>query len=174
MKQHWETIFDELVEETPGVRAARLAEIAAGDAELARFLAELLAADRTEEEFIGAPLLARAPVFVASALESGVARMEESAGPEAEVSVIEAEETIGPYRLVRCLGEGGMGEVFLAERSDGEFEQRVALKRIRAGLESSAIAERFLRERQILARLEHPGIAHLLEDRKSTRLNSSH
>ena len=163
MKQHWETIFDELVEETPGVRAARLAEIAAGDAELARFLAELLAADRTEEEFIGAPLLARAPVFVASALESGVARMEESSGPEAEVSVIEAEETIGPYRLVRCLGEGGMGEVFLAERSDGEFEQRVALKRIRAGLESSAIAERFLRERQILARLEHPGIAHLLD-----------
>ena len=56
-----------------------------------------------------------------------------------------------------------MGVVFLAERSDGEFEQRVALKRIRAGLESSAIAERFLRERQILARLEHPGIAHLLD-----------
>ncbi len=82
--------------------------------------------------------------------------------PGATAGAAEA-ETIGPYRLVRRLGEGGMGEVFLAERSDGEFEQRVALKRIRAGLDSSAIAERFLRERQILARLDHPGIAHLLD-----------
>ena len=68
-----------------------------------------------------------------------------------------------PTAWSRCLGEGGMGEVFLAERSDGEFEQRVAIKRIRAGLDSQAIADRFLRERQILARLDHPGIAHLLD-----------
>ena len=165
MKNRWETIFDELVEESAEVRAARLAAVAATDPELARFLAELLAADRTEEELIGAPLLARAPVFVASALESGVARLEGDAAAGADVvaMTIEDAETIGPYRLVRRIGEGGMGEVFLAERSDGEFEQRVALKRIRAGLDSHAIAERFLRERQILARLEHPGIAHLLD-----------
>lgn len=165
MTQRWESIFDELVEASAEVRAARLAEIAAGDPELARFLGELLAADRTEEEFIGAPLLARAPVFVASALEAGVARLEDEPTVEEGFVVLPADEaeTIGPYRLVRCLGEGGMGEVFLAERSDGEFEQKVALKRIRAGLESQAIAERFLRERQILARLDHPGIAHLLD-----------
>ncbi len=165
MTQRWELIFDELVEASAEVRAARLAAIAAGDPELARFLGELLAADRTEEEFIGAPLLARAPVFVASALESGVARLEDEPRAGEGVVALPADEaeTIGPYRLVRCLGEGGMGEVFLAERSDGEFEQKVALKRIRAGLESQAIAERFLRERQILARLDHPGIAHLLD-----------
>ncbi len=165
MTQRWEAIFDELAEASAGVRAARLAEIADEDPELARFLGELLAADRTEQEFIGAPLLARAPVFVASALESGVARLEEEQAPAegADALAVDDAETIGPYRLVRCLGEGGMGEVFLAERSDGEFEQRVALKRIRAGLESQAIAERFLRERQILARLDHPGIAHLLD-----------
>ena len=165
MSQRWEAIFDELVEERDEVRAARLAALAESDPELARFLAEVLAADRTEEEFIGAPLLARAPVFVASALESGVARLEEgeSVASEAVAPAATEAETIGPYRLVRCLGEGGMGEVFLAERSDGEFEQRVALKRIRAGLESQAIADRFLRERQILARLDHPGIAHLLD-----------
>ncbi len=165
MSQRWEAIFDELVEESADVRAARLATLATSDPELARFLTELLAADRTEEELIGAPLLARAPVFVASALESGVARLEEDqAGGDGAVALpVDEAETIGPYRLVRCLGEGGMGEVFLAERSDGEFEQRVALKRIRAGLESQAIADRFLRERQILARLDHPGIAHLLD-----------
>ena len=60
MSQRWEAIFDELVEESADVRAARLATLATSDPELARFLTELLAADRTEEELIGAPLLARA------------------------------------------------------------------------------------------------------------------
>jgi serine/threonine-protein kinase len=163
MRRRWEDLFDELVEESAEVRAARLAEIAAGDPELARFVAELLAADRTEEALVGTPILARAPVYVASALESGVARLDPEEVAAAGSASASEPETIGPYRLVRCLGEGGMGEVFLAERFDGEFEQRVALKRIRAGFESQAIAERFLRERQILARLDHPGIAHLLD-----------
>ncbi len=163
MKSRWEAIFDELVEESPGVRSARLAELAASDPELARFVTELLTADRTEAEFIAAPLLARAPVFVASALESGVSRIAARGDIPGRPAAEPEPETIGPYRLVRCLGEGGMGEVFLAERSDGEFEQRVALKRIRAGLDSQGIADRFLRERQILARLDHPGIAHLLD-----------
>lgn len=159
MPAPWEDLFDELVEESAAVRAARLSAIARADPELARFVAELLAADGTDEIEIGTPLLARAPVFVAQALESGVERREVKEPMTAEPVA----ETIGPYRLVRCLGEGGMGEVFLAERSDGEFEQKVALKRIRAGLDSRAIANRFLRERQILARLDHPGIAHLLD-----------
>jgi len=175
MKNRWESIFDELVDESATDRSSRLAEIAASDPELARFVAELLAADHTEEELAGGSILVRAPVFVASALESGVARIEAAGSrgatdfagradlPGGSPASAPEPETIGPYRLVRRLGEGGMGEVFLAERSDGEFEQRVALKRIRAGLDSQAIAERFLRERQILARLDHPGIAHLLD-----------
>ncbi len=166
MQKPWESLFDELVEESAEVRTARLAEIAGRDPDLARFVAGLLAADRTEEALVGMPILARAPVFVAAALESGVARLDANAAAaaaESGAASAEEAETIGSYRLVRCLGEGGMGEVFLAERSDGEFEQRVALKRIRAGLDSRAIAERFLRERQILARLDHPGIAHLLD-----------
>jgi serine/threonine protein kinase len=169
----WETIFDQLVEESAEVRQARLDELAVNEPELARFVARLLAADRTEEGLVGTPILAASPVFVAAALESGVAMAEAlttdlsdgggAAGRPGAPPQRPSQETIGPYRLVRCLGEGGMGEVFLAERSDGEFEQRVALKRIRAGLDSRAIAERFLRERQILARLDHPGIAHLLD-----------
>jgi murein DD-endopeptidase MepM/ murein hydrolase activator NlpD len=56
-----------------------------------------------------------------------------------------------------------MGEVFLAERADGAFEQRVALKLVKRGMDSEEIVRRFERERQILARLEHPGIARLLD-----------
>jgi serine/threonine-protein kinase len=70
---------------------------------------------------------------------------------------------IGPYRLLEELGRGGMGTVWLAERADGQFEQQVALKLIKRGMDSEEVESRFLRERQILARLEHPGIARLLD-----------
>jgi serine/threonine protein kinase/TolA-binding protein len=68
---------------------------------------------------------------------------------------------IGPYRLLRLLGEGGMGRVFLAERADGEFRQQVALKLMRPGFVSGEANERFRRERELLARLAHPNIAQL-------------
>ncbi|GMU63795.1 MAG: hypothetical protein AMXMBFR36_00690 [Acidobacteriota bacterium] len=70
---------------------------------------------------------------------------------------------IGPYRILRQLGRGGMGVVYLAERADGAWKQRVALKLLPPALASEALAERFLLERRILARLEHPGIARLLD-----------
>ena len=69
----------------------------------------------------------------------------------------------GPYRLVRLLGRGGMGAVYLAERADGQVEQRVAIKFVRPGADLPALRERFLRERRILASLNHPGIARLLD-----------
>lgn len=68
---------------------------------------------------------------------------------------------IGPYRLVRLIGEGGMGSVYLAERGDVEFRQRVALKLVRPDFVNTALRERFLRERNFLARLVHPHIAQL-------------
>ena len=61
----------------------------------------------------------------------------------------------GPYRLVRLLGSGGMGTVYLAERRDGEIEQKVAIKLLRADADRPAWRERFLRERQLLAYLSH-------------------
>ena len=66
---------------------------------------------------------------------------------------------VGPYRIVRELARGGMGAVYLAERCDGQFEHRVALKLIKRGMDSDEILRRFLAERQILARLNHPHIA---------------
>lgn len=69
----------------------------------------------------------------------------------------------GPYKLIRLLGSGGMGSVYLAERADGEVEQRVAIKLLRFRSQEAAFQDRFLQERQILARLNHPGIARLLD-----------
>ena len=69
----------------------------------------------------------------------------------------------GPYRLDRLLGRGGVGEVFLAERADGQIEQSVAIKLLCRGVPRPLLRSRFLQERQILARLQHPGIAHLLD-----------
>ncbi len=70
---------------------------------------------------------------------------------------------VGPYRILREIGRGGMGTVYLAERVDGEFEQRVALKLIRPGFDTEHFLRRFRAERQILARLQHPHIARLLD-----------
>jgi serine/threonine protein kinase len=70
---------------------------------------------------------------------------------------------IGNYKIINQIAEGGMGSVFLAERADGQFEQKVALKLIKPGMNSSEIIKRFQFERQILARLQHPNIARLLD-----------
>jgi len=72
-------------------------------------------------------------------------------------------QSIGAYRMVELLGRGGMGNVYLAERDDDQYERRVAFKLIRPGLTGRGATERFLRERQILAQLEHPNIAMLLD-----------
>lgn len=69
----------------------------------------------------------------------------------------------GPYRLVEEIGVGGMGAVYLAERADGSFEQRVAMKLLRTDLNTRELLRRFEDERRILARLEHPHIARLID-----------
>jgi serine/threonine-protein kinase len=72
-------------------------------------------------------------------------------------------QRLGPYRIERLIGSGGMGDVYLAERADDEYQQRVAIKLVRAGVYSSQVQSRLRMERQILARLEHPNIARLLD-----------
>ncbi|MEM8996590.1 MAG: protein kinase, partial [Acidobacteriota bacterium] len=79
------------------------------------------------------------------------------------VSTVESDRQIGPYRLVELLGMGGMGTVHLAERSDSEFERRVAIKVIRFGFDVPEVRRRFLSERQILASFDHPNIAKMHE-----------
>ena len=72
-------------------------------------------------------------------------------------------QSIGPYRVLRELGHGGMGVVYLSERADGQYRKQVAIKLITGGRGDSRTERRFRRERQILAQLEHNGIARLLD-----------
>src|SRR5260370_40975318 len=71
-------------------------------------------------------------------------------------------DRIGPYRVLRPLGAGGMGEVYLSERADAQFEQQVAIKVVHGGAVAVGMHSRLKLERQILAQLDHPNIAHLL------------
>jgi tetratricopeptide (TPR) repeat protein len=139
------SLFESLVELGPAEREARLSAVTAEDPELARTVRALLAADAELPE----------DAFVAAGLPTG-------ALPEA-VAEVPPPSRVGPYLVLRRLGAGGMGEVFLARRDDGQFEQEVALKLLRPGLGTAQLVARFLRERQILARLEHPHIARLID-----------
>src|SRR5690606_14104321 len=75
---------------------------------------------------------------------------------------------IGPYLIEEQIGIGGMGIVFSGKRSDGEFEQKVAIKIIKYGLSSDYILRRFQNERQTLANLQHANIARLLDGGKTS------
>lgn len=81
-----------------------------------------------------------------------------STGPETLVGT-----RIGPYRLEKLIGEGGMGEVYLADRDDDQYQQKVALKLVRPGYRNVELLTRFRVERQVLARLNHPNITRLLD-----------
>jgi serine/threonine-protein kinase len=111
--------------------------------------AELEAVPEARGGFLEQPALALAAPLLVEATAERSARLEGT--------------LIGPYRILRELARGGMGTVYLAERADGQFEQRVALKLIKRGMDSDEIHRRFLAERQILARLSHPHIARLLD-----------
>jgi len=73
------------------------------------------------------------------------------------------DQKIGPYSLISLIGQGGMGNVWLAERSDGRFERRVAIKFLRFAMTPGVVAERFKREGKILGQLTHPHIAELMD-----------
>ena len=106
----------------------------------------LLAADAHAEDFINEPIL----------VERGVVT------DEPELDVAEG-QLIDGYRLIRKIGSGGMGAVYLADQSGEGFSHKVALKLIKRGMDTGAVLKRFLMERQILANLEHPNIARMLD-----------
>jgi serine/threonine-protein kinase len=141
-------LLDEALDLPSSLRAAWLEQQRLLRPDLASSLDRLLAAHATAET---ADVLARLPTLGPGApLPAG------SAG-------LAAGEQVGPYRLIREVGRGGMADVWLAERSDGTFERKVALKLPRITRLRNDLAVRFARERDILARLEHPNIARLYD-----------
>ncbi|MEP6601407.1 MAG: protein kinase [Nitrospirota bacterium] len=146
--QKWEELkhlFEGALERVPGADRALFLEQHCNDAEIRAELESLLAEHDDLGQFIEGPPPGLAKALVGAAAESMEGRQ------------------IGPYRLVRKLGEGGMGAVYLAARSDEQFEKQVAIKVLRSGAASKDMIRRFLAERQILANLEHPSIARLLD-----------
>src|SRR5687768_11215318 len=142
-----EELLDAALELGPGERRRLLDESCAGAPDLRREVESLLACEADADGFLDAPALAfSADLFDAEGLPDG-----------------RAGQTFGRYRIVREIGRGGMGTVYLAERADGEFEQRVALKMVGRSFADSELRRRFRRERQILATLNHPNIARLLD-----------
>jgi TolB-like protein/Flp pilus assembly protein TadD len=99
----------------------------------------------------------------ARASERGPAEADRPGDALLRAAPTETREVLGAYRLLQPLGSGGMGTVYLAERADGQFEQQVAVKVVKRAAGGSDLDKRFLRERQILARLQHANIARLYD-----------
>lgn len=141
-----ERVFLEALERAPEERGAFLDEACAGDAALRREVEAELRALEEDPDFLAVPLADLSGLF------------RDEAGPEA------GQARIGPYRLVRPLGRGGMGAVYLAVQEGKEFRRTVALKVLRQGLQpTDELLGRFRLERQILANLRHSNIAQLLD-----------
>ncbi len=141
--QRLSPLLDALLELDGDARIARLEALREEDPALAAEIETLLALEDDNEDFLSEPLVTPPPMA-------------------------KADSMIGPYKLDRLLGEGGMGQVWLARRADGLYQRRVALKLLRPGLADPNLRQRFTRERQILARLGHPHIARLLDAGIST------
>jgi serine/threonine-protein kinase len=151
-------LLESLVELSPEEREARLARAAPDLAAEAR---ELLAADEADASLrFDEAVAARAAAVLAAAGEpaEGGGHPSPSAGDGGQVGRL-----VGPWRLERLLGRGGMAEVWEASRADGQYERTVAVKLLQPGMDSAEFVARFLRERQILARLDHPAIARLFD-----------
>jgi eukaryotic-like serine/threonine-protein kinase len=132
-------IFDELLGVEPHARDLRLAALCGQDPELRAEVDSLLHAhERAQSRFLESPAVL-------------------------SVDVSRTGQNVGDYRLEHEIGRGGMGEVYFATRADGLYVKAVAIKLVRSGPTGSLLLERFRNERQILANLDHPNIARLLD-----------
>jgi serine/threonine protein kinase len=142
---HWErikSVFAQAIELDPAARLEFVQKECGDDDELCRAVISWLSSYDEADDFIETP-------------PPGIS--------EVRTNYSTTGRQIGNYRIVDEIGRGGMGAVFLAERSDGEFRQRVAIKVIRHAIAERELIDRFKRERQILASLNHPNIARLLD-----------
>ncbi len=157
--EHWqqvEEVFQSALDCPPGERQQFIAEACAHDADLREQVEALVRQHEAAGDFI------EAPAFDFSRLNYSDTPIVARPAPVAEDDPM-AGRRIGAYKLVREIGRGGMGAVYLAVRADSEFQKRVAIKLIKRGMDTDFILRRFRNERQILASLDHPHIARLLD-----------
>lgn len=151
--QRLEEAFQAAMDAPPARRSALLDQHCAGDAELRAEVERLLAEASGAGSFLEAPAVEQITLAPGD-LTAGVF----TAGADALIG-----QRIGAYRIDAEVGRGGMGTVYRAVREDGAFLQEVALKVVKRGLDAPELIDRFRRERQILALLNHPNIARILD-----------
>jgi serine/threonine protein kinase/predicted negative regulator of RcsB-dependent stress response len=139
-----EEIFQTIIERPPDERKSLLTQYCDGDAEL-RHEVESLLDNGADDAFIQGPVKGAAQSLSDEFREDLIGRR------------------LGAYRVIRLVGHGGMGAVYEAARADDQFDQQVAIKIIKRGMDTDFVRERFTSERRILARLEHPHIARLID-----------
>jgi serine/threonine protein kinase len=149
--QQLKSVFHAALELAPEDRPAFLDQACHDDSELRVQVERLLRSHDDAGVFLVSPAMVDAGVISAG----GQARLTHDAE--------RVGQRIGPYEIVRELGHGGMGTVFLAVRADDQYRKQVAIKLVNRGMDTDLILRRFMMERQILANLEHPNIARLLE-----------
>jgi eukaryotic-like serine/threonine-protein kinase len=152
-RQQLKDLFHAAVELAAKDREAFLNANCATNDDLRSQLSRLLSAHEAAVNFIDSPAL----------IDIGLVSHEQD--PDA-IHLIG--QRIGPYETVRELGRGGMGTVFLAVRADDQYRKQVAIKLVNRGMDTDTILRRFMMERQILANLEHPNIAGLLDGGSTT------
>ncbi|MCH9646645.1 MAG: serine/threonine-protein kinase [Deltaproteobacteria bacterium] len=182
-RRMWQ-VFEQAAELPTAERGAFLETACAGDWRMRQTVEELLNADaggslldRSPYSSMDGPLVDGPPLGELSerrpeidpptSVEVPSPREEPLAHSLSATSGREPAE-IGPYRLLRRLGQGGMGVVYLAQRNDDTFRRRVVIKLVRPGLEREDLLQRLKAERQILAGLDHPGIARLVDSGSTT------
>jgi len=138
--QQVKAVFQAALERSASDRESFLNAACAGDEALRAEVASLLAEQEKLSGFIATPVMEKI-----------------------EVEAAPSNRRIGPYRIERELGHGGMGVVYLALRDDDQYQKQVAIKLIRRGFDADHVVNRFRHERQILATLDHPNIARLLD-----------
>jgi len=141
-----EALFEQSLELPETERGKFLEKRCNGDEELRREVESLLQSHARAGTFID-----KRSLFLSD--EEG-----EATGAAAAVG-----ELIGPYRVLREIGRGGMGAVYVAERADQQYEKRVAIKLIKRGMDTDSVLRHFRNERQILAGFDHPNIARLFD-----------
>lgn len=140
-------LLDEALDLSNDARSLMLNRVGRIDPSLRQELEQLLEADATLPEIFEVDVVDYAKPMLPSPLDD----------------VVGKGLHLGAYRIVREIGKGGMGRVFLAERADGQYQQTVALKVLRPGLDTTDAQRRFQTERQVLASLNHPHIARLFD-----------
>src|SRR5947209_3926693 len=149
-----EEVFQSALDLPQDERGGFIASACAGDDALREQVEALVKQYEQAGDFIEAPAVAIAGFTGGSALNTTL----EGAGEDPM-----AGRRVGSYRIVREVGRGGMGAVYLAERADSAFHKRVAVKVVKRGMDTDFILRRFRHERQILASFDHPNIARLLD-----------